>query len=287
MTGLFKKHEKIIVICFAVITVAISCLPFIREGIPGYEPDLLFHLLRVEGVRDSLLSGVFPGRLYDNFFGGYVYGSPLFYPDLFLVIPAFLRIIGFSVVASWKIFVAMVVCLVFAVSYFSFRIILKDPSYTLLATMLLCLSQFYLADLQVRVGLSEYIAFIFLPVWMAGIYDFFAYEGRRIYLIGIGLTGMLLTHTIMTFIGGLMTVIIFAAAIITKKGRRVIFEPKRLIRLFITAGLSLGFCAYYLIPMIEQMIAHQYRYTTPIQKVGEFYQSFKYFFNLRPMRTFI
>ena len=278
MLKVYKKYEMPIVVIFAAVSVIISCLPLWHAGIGGYEPDLIFHLLRIDGVRDALLAGSFPVRLYDNFFGGYDYGSPLFYPDIFLVIPACFRILGLSVEISWKLFAVLVCTAVFFSTYFSFRLIIPERHYAMVATLLLTLSQFYLADLQVRVGLSEYIAYIFLPIWMAGIYDFFKGDGQRIYLIGVGLTGMLLTHTIMTFIAGIMSVIIFIVGLFVK--REAFFDIKRWRSLIISGIISIGVSVYYLFPMAEQMMTAQYRYTIPFQKVGTYYQRFSYFFNL-------
>lgn len=74
------------------------------------------------------------------------------------------------------------------------------------------------ADLCHRVGLSEYLAFIFIPVLIAGIYDFFVYGGRKTWLMGIGFAGLLLSHTIMTFIGVILTVLIFVRMLFVLQG---------------------------------------------------------------------
>ena len=55
-----------------------------------YGHDLLFHLFRIDGIADGLQSGQFPVRLYGNDLNGYGYGVSMFYPELFLYVPALL-----------------------------------------------------------------------------------------------------------------------------------------------------------------------------------------------------
>lgn len=275
-----QRDDKVLLGIAVIAILIITCFPFLKDGIGGYEPDLLYHLLRVEGVKNAILQGDYPTAIYTNFFDGYGYGSPLFYPDILLVIPALLRVFGCNIELSWKLFVCIIVIVASLSTYFSFCYILKDSRYAILAMCMLMLSQFYLADLQVRVGLSEYFAYIFLPIWAAGIYDFFAAKGKKIWLLGVGFTGMLLTHTIMTFLGGVITVIIFAIALLTKSGREVLRDKGRWRRLILTGVCSFGVSAYYLFPMLEQMLNAQYRYTVAFQKVGNFMQPFSSFFRL-------
>ena len=258
----------------------VTCFPFLKAGIGGYEPDLLFHLLRIEGVKDNLSMAYYPNQIYYNFFHSFGYGSPLFYPDVWLVIPAIFRLAGMNIELTWKVFVAFIVLLVTLSTFISLNGIVKNWKCGMLGTYLLVLSQFFLADLQVRVGLSEYIAYIFLPILVWGIYDLFHNGGEKVYLLGIGLTGMLLTHTIMTFLGGLFLVSFFIGALCFPNGRKVVFSKEIWKKLIKTAILSFMVSSFYLLPMLEQMMNCQYRYTIAFQKVGNFMQPFLAFFRL-------
>lgn len=273
-----SKREWYVILAMVALIVVVTAYPYLRNGVNGYDKDLLYHLLRIDGVKDALLQGKFPVRIYENFFNGYGYGSPLFYPDLFLLIPAVLRILGFSASVTWKLFAILLTVLASLSTYFCFRYIIRDWRYAATGTILLMLSQFYLADLMIRVGISEYLAFIFLPMLVAGIYDFFERDGKKAYLIGIAFTGMVLTHTIMTFIGVLITTVIFFLMFLLPRKRKLLFEKERMARLLKTAVVTLLLASYYLFPMLEQMHAADYKYTVPWAHVGEYVQPFSVLF---------
>ena len=54
--------------------------------------------------------------------GGYGYASSLFYPDAYLYLPALLRVLGLSFVASMAIFVFAVNLATFSLTYYAGRL---------------------------------------------------------------------------------------------------------------------------------------------------------------------
>lgn len=121
-----REHIKL-AIGVAVIT-SITCLPLSRKGIPGYFPDMMYHFLRIESVKDSILHGEYLAKIHVLFYGGYGYGGSMFYPNLFLVIPAIMRIVGIEPILTWKLF-SGIVCLVASLStYFSMKYVIKDKN---------------------------------------------------------------------------------------------------------------------------------------------------------------
>lgn len=275
-----KKRECLSFVIMLVLIVGVTGLPYLKSGLLGWVPDLMYHLLRVEAVKEALCGGDLFPRIYELFFQGYGYGSPLFYPDLFLIYPALLRILGFGPLATWKIFALSITALATCTTYFSFRYISRNWRFSMAGTFMLMLSQFYLADLIDRLGISEYLAFVFMPVLFAGIYDFFVYEGKRVYLLGIAFAGLLLSHTIMTFLGVVLTVLVFVAALLFPTTRRKVLNRSRLVRLGIIALLTLLSVSYYLFPMLEQMLDGEFGYQTPWTFVGSNAQPFSMFLRL-------
>lgn len=274
------KREKLSVVLMVFGIAVITGFPYIKDGLCAYFPDLMYHLLRTEGVKDALLAGEFPTRIYTNFFNGYGYGSPMFYPDIFLVFPALLRMLSVSPIITWKIFAIIITIVATLSTYFSLKYISKSAEWSIAGTFMIMLSQFYLADLHLRGGISEYIAFIFIPILIAGIYDFFAYEGKRTYLMGIAFAGLLLSHSIMTFIGVLITVAIFIRMAFAKRENNYLFDKVRMKRLVLTAIGTVLVVAYYLFPMLEQMSVLELQYTQPWAHVGENTQPFSSFFRM-------
>lgn len=277
------KKENIKIPLMVLIIVGVTCFPYLQEGLCGYIPDLLYHLLRIEGVKESLMLGEFPVRIYGNFFNGFGYGSPMFYPDIFLVFPAVLRIFSVDPISAYKIFAVAVCTFSTLTTYYSLKYITKDSNGSIIGTFLIMLSQFWLADLHHRVGISEYIAFAFIPVLIAGIYDFFMYDGKRTWLMGVAFTGLLLSHTIMTFIGVLLTIIIFIRMLFKKKEENYLFDKNRMKNLIITALCTVLITAYYTFPMLEQMVffGNQLSYTEPWAHIGKYTQPFSSFFRIK------
>ena len=273
--------------CFIVIML-VTVFPYFRAGLYGYAPDYLYHLNRIEGVKDAIAAGRYPAAVYPHFFYGQGYGSALFYPDIFLVIPALLGLLGMEALPALKLYMAAVCLIASAVTYGSLRVIVRDRIIALSGTFLLMLSQFYLADLVVRSGFSGYMCYIFLPLWAAGLYDYFVLEGKRTWMIGAGLTGMVLCHTINTFLSLFLTVMVFVCALFFRKGRKAFFDIRRIRRLLVTAACSVLLSAFYTFPMLEQMTSGvEFMYSRPWAHVSEFVQPFEnyflptgYFFNI-------
>lgn len=276
---MMKKYEKqIIVLVSGMFITLIAGLPMLARGIGGDVWDLTYHLLRIEAVKEALAAGSFPPRVNPLFLEGYGYGSSLFYPDIFLVIPAVLNLIGISPLLSYKLFMLLVIFVGVCTTFYAMNMFCKDYKCALVGTGVLMLSTYYLADINNRAGLSEILACIFVPILMAGIYDYFAYEGKRVYLLGIAFAGLALSHTIMTFIGVVLTLFVFIIMVFVPSKRRLMFGKKRFLSLLLTAVLTIASVSYYIFPMLEQMAGDRFWFNEPWAKVGEYTQTVESFF---------
>lgn len=270
---IFSKKESYILIIGWIVVLLVNYLPYIKRGIPGNVIDMIYQLERIEGLKDSIKEGIFLPRIYERFFYGYGYGSPLFYSDFYFIIPALLRVAGFSATQSLKLFIILIVTVNYFTSFCCFRAVFKKFDAAFLGTILLVLSQYYLMDLSLRIGLGEYIAAIFVPVLFLGIYDYFVNDARKVYLFGIAFGGMLLAHTIMVFLGAIITILAFVIALISKKYRKNVFVGKNVLRLCLTALATLAVTAFYFIPMLEQMAFGRFGFNTPWTNIGDFVPS--------------
>lgn len=262
-----------------IVIVATVGYTYLTDGIGGEREDLMYHMLRIEAVKEALMAGEYPARVNPIFFNGYGYGSSLFYPDIFLVIPAIMRIVGLSPLVTWKLYVMLLTAICSMTAFWAFRYISKNFYFAVGGTFLLVLSQFYIADIMQRSGLSQYIAYVFIPLLIAGLYDFVAREGKKVYLIGIAFVGMLLSHMIMTVVGILITVIFFMIMLCVPSKRKVILKKEKIISLALTAIVSVLLVAYYAFPMMEQMLNDEFLYMQPWANIGEYTQPFGVFFN--------
>ncbi len=281
---LFKKlltAEHLCTGIVALVAMAVTCYPFRHPGLYGYLPDIIYHLNRIEGVRNALLSGSYPVAIYAHFFDGQGYGSPLFYPDFLLLIPAGFRLMGLSPLVAYKLTCTLFSLLIVLVTKNAIRYVVGRWEPALAGAMLFTLSQFLLADLVVRAGFSSYLSYVWLPILVAGIYDFFIREGRRTWLLGLSLGGLVVTHTINAFQGVVFTALLFVLMLVFPEGRAALKDRPRLLRLAGTALLTLCISAWYWLPMLEQMTSGEdFLYRHPWADISVYTQPWQEIFDL-------
>ncbi len=266
MRNVIKRYgEKIVVLGILTLTIAIVCFPLRNKELAGNcFPDLGYHLMRIEAIKESILAKQFPIRIGSMMLNGWGYGSPLFYPDFFLYLAAIFRICGVNIEWSYKLLVIVITILINCSTYFSYRLIIKNKYSAALATSLLMLSQYYMADIHNRSGISEYIAFIFVPILIAGLYDLYAGDGKHIYLIGCGLFGLICSHSI-TFAMGVIFVVISVLCNVKRIWKnRILFK-----RLFITGIITILASTFVYVPLLEQLLSTDLHFHHPWARIED------------------
>ena len=174
-----------------------SSAPVLGNGLINADmTDYNYVLMRIEGVKDGILSGIFPVRIQPNWLNGYGYGVSLFYGDLLLVFPALLRIVGFTVQDAWNIFSICINALSCLVAYFCIKGIFRRRSIALVGTMIYMLSTYRLAHLLVSPKGGTTFANLFVPLIVYGMY-LIIYEpkNRKSWIcIALGMTGLIQSH---------------------------------------------------------------------------------------------
>ncbi len=171
--------------------------------------DLIFHLLRIEGLAGSIRQGVFPARVESMWLYGHGYANSIFYGDTFLYLPALIRLLGLPVAAAYKIYVAAVNLATALAAYYSFRgcaglavgvgggqgvngqrISEQGSAFAGLAagdysrivglagSVLYTLSPYRIYNIYNRAAVGEYTAMIFLPLLCYGFYRIFTMDER-------------------------------------------------------------------------------------------------------------
>lgn len=222
---------------------------FLTEG-----DDIVFHLLRIEGLKDGLLSGQFPVRIHPTQFRGYGYANSVFYGEVFLYFPAILRLCGFPLQTSYKIFLFTVNVVTALISYKCFDDIFKNKKIALICAFLYVLAPYRLTNIYVRAAVGEYMAMTFWPVITLGLYRLFTVdvsskEYKNIWLIlMIGYTGIIQTHLLSCEIIAAVSVIV--CLILFKK----LFRKNTIIELVKFFFATLLINAYYLVPFLDYMV---------------------------------
>ncbi len=248
--------------------------PFLLGSTPEGN-DLLFHLARIEGIKDGLLSGQFPVRINPTFYDGYGYANPIYYGEALLYLPALLRLVGFRLTTCYNVFGVLVNLLTCFGSYYCFRKMFGEPVVAFASTFLYVCAPYRLADIYLRAAVGEYTAFLFLPFVAYGMFRIFTEDtSARQYRwcfwpLVLGLSGIIQSHVITgEMTGGLILV---ACVFLF----RLTLQKKRLWAFIKTVLFTLALNAWFLVPFADFTLTEKVRITQAgevrmIQKTGLF-----------------
>lgn len=252
MKQIIKNRENQIVTILSVLTVILAISPLIsRYCINGH--DLEYHLLRIEALKEDILIGHPFAKINTLFFGGAGYASSLFYSDFLLYIPALLRVVGVSIDSSYHIFAALCVILCYLSTYYCVYKISKSKYAGVAAAMLITLCPYHMDDIMVRSAVGEYMAFIFVPFVIYGIYNVLYENMDKPWIFAIGFGTVLLSHT-----ATLIMCVIFCVAAFLIKIKVFIKNPKIILKLAITTIVTMMATSFLWMPMLEQFATGQF-----------------------------
>lgn len=251
LRGWMKEREKIAVFGGLTFIAILVSLPLFQEGIYiGHDSG--FHLNRIEGISQGLVSGQFPVRIQPNWLHEYGYAVSVFYGDTLLYIPATLRLLGFSAQEAYECFVFIVNAATTVVSYFCWKKMFHNRKIALFISFLYTFSLYRLVNVYTRAAVGEYSAMVFLPVVAYGFWCILGNTERNSkknwYPLVIGFTGLLQTHMLSCEITGIFSVLLCMICI-----KRVICR-ENLLALIKAALSTLVINLWYLVPFLDYMI---------------------------------
>ena len=215
--------------------------------------DLQFHLIRIEGIRQGLLDGQFPVRMQPAWLNGKGYAAGIFYGDTLLYIPAFLRLIGFSLPMAYKSYIFLMNVATAFISWICFRKIFGKNYAALLSAALYTLAPYRLSCIYIRAAVGEYTALLFYPIIFYGLYQIFTKDTgedsyKKCWLIpAIGYAGLIQSHIISCEMAAVFT--IMTCLFMWKK----VIQPKRFLELVKTVAGMILFSLWFLIPFLDYM----------------------------------
>ena len=102
--------EKKKIFFFVTLIGLVASIPYLC-GYSVSGADLVYHLYRIEGIKDGMLSGQIPVRIDPEWLYGHGYADAIFYCSSLLYFPAVLRLLGFTVTASYNFYCVMLRCI--------------------------------------------------------------------------------------------------------------------------------------------------------------------------------
>jgi len=238
--------------------VLLACFPYLTDYIIRGD-DSMFHLSRIAYLADSLRAGsMFPVRVQGTWASGHGYAVSLFYSDFFLYLPALLRLTGFSIMTSYKIFVFLVTAATAAIAYFSFRKCVKDEYGALFGSMIYLLAPYRMYNVYSRGAVGEFLAMAFLPLVCCGVYLLYTgdvtsgeYKRYKWYVIW-GMSALLQSHLISTEIMAFLLVLVGTA--FWKKT----FRKQTFLQFAEAVGIALLINAWFWAPLLYMMNCDAY-----------------------------
>lgn len=213
--------------------------------------DLPFHLMRIEGLKNGLLSLQLPVRIQPGWLADHGYPVSIYYGDLLLVLPALLRIIGVPIQDAYRFYVFFIQIATAWVAYYCFYRMTSHKYAGLAASVVYLLNPYRLSDLYIRGSVGEYTAMLFLPLILYGLWKIYTQDTsspsykRSWILPALGFSGIIQTHVISCEMVGIFTLLTCLLLF------RRTFRKPTFLALLKTAGFTLLLNAWFLIPFLS------------------------------------
>ncbi|MBQ8913984.1 MAG: hypothetical protein IJ054_08090, partial [Lachnospiraceae bacterium] len=242
-----SKSEKIWVMLIVISVITASAPLFSSDLFWG--ADAPAHLLRLEGTKDALLNKQFPVFIFPKNNNGYGLLGYM-YPELFLYVPALLRILRVSIPLTFNLLYLFINVLTAAAAYIGSRGIFTEKRDGCIFVILYLLIPYRLENIYTRADYGETLAMAFIPLVLSGIYltiseNCHKARWKAIIYITLGMTGLINSHilsTVMVSVIAVFYAVVFIRRIINKDSMYIIGAS-----LVFTAVLNIG----YIIPFIK------------------------------------
>ena len=243
--GRKRRRDAMVLVCTAVF----ASLPALMEHIVDGH-DLFFHMNRIEGIAAALRSGQFPVRIHASTLLGYGYAASQFYPELFLYIPAVLRNLGVSLMASVQVTMMLINLATALVCCGSIRRLTGDRDTALLSAVIYTLSIYRLVSLYAVATLAEALAMVFFPLLILALYEVLVRDERRWPLLALAMFGVFMSHLLSTLLA-----VAFCALSALCCVRRLVREPRRILAC-VKAAMLMALCSlWFVVPFLQYSAA--------------------------------
>ncbi len=247
-----ERKQEILVALILVGTWILCCWPLFQDGFL-LGTDSMYHIQRVEDLKNAFINGSIPNRISSEWLWGSGYASPIFYGETLLVPAALLRLIGFHITETYKIYCALIAFITIGISFVVFRRYVKDRLIGATCASLYAASTYYFFQLYDRGSLGEALAIQLRPLILWGIFLILDNNSdkertRGILLSSLGMALMLQTHLLSCEKIGFCLVILFIVLIRSSLRKDVI------ITLIKTAIYTLLLSAWFIVPLADYLL---------------------------------
>ena len=245
LENFIKNHYLILLICLLLLLCIVIPLCSVQTFL-GH--DIYFHMTRMEALAQEIEAGNIPARLYYFVYDGYGYASPMFYGDLFLIIPSLLILAGMPMPLAYKAFMIICVCACVLMAYYCGRRMFNKKSSAVVFAFTYAVSSYFAVDVFTRAAIGEMQAFVFVPLAFLGLHSIINDEGKYWYYLPIGLAAVLFSHLITSV---MTAVFLLVYALIHSV--KFVKNPKKIGAVAVCALVFVLISASFLFPLLEQL----------------------------------
>ncbi len=225
--------------------------------------DTLFHLERIEGIKEGLQAGQFPVRIQPRQINGYGYSVSLYYPDLFLYFPAILRLCGVSLVMAYQSLWVAASIATALITYYSVKGITKSRYSASAAAIIYTTCTWRIFNICIRGAMGEGLAMVFFPLFIYGVYEII-WGDKKWWILALSATFILQSHIISTVVCAIFGIIIFAVF------ARRLTKDRRWEALLKAFGIILLLNAWFLLAFVTTYCGFDINSTFDLSKETEF-----------------
>lgn len=245
-------------------------IPFLTEGL-YFGVDTQSHLKRIEaiatGIRDRQLP-VLVGPNYANEYGELV----ILNPDLFLYIPAFLRLLDVSVPMAYNFYMILVNTATAVTALVCAQRLFGSVRLAVAASVLYLTEPFRLfIMLGLGAGAGMGTAMVFLPFVVTGITRVVRDEGMRWKYLAVGLWGCACSHVLSFALSALCVFVYTLLHIKCLGSKKTVLSLIRAVLLFfaLSAGIVVPFLRYYFTDWNREVLTWTDFYHWPLEPERE------------------
>ena len=210
-----------------------------------YSHDINFNLVRIEGLKEAIGNFQIPARIHPIENNGYGYATSLLYPELFLYVPAILRLLNTSMVFSFKIFLVLINLAAVVSMYLCVKNISKSTTSGIIGAIIYAVANYRLENVFTRAAVGEALALAFLPIAIWGLYELLVGNKKKWYICVIGITFVIQSHVLSSILTAILCGILGVYFI------KNIIKEKRYKEILLTVVVTLLLNMWFIVPFLD------------------------------------
>lgn len=200
-----KRYRKLFLVLVLYLVLSLAMFWILRRNFIWNGDDIYYQFQRIMGLGFNFTDGLLTSNISPTNFGKMGYGVNIFYPWLTMIPFQLLYHVRGNWISAYYLGLLFYFMTSFLISHYSMKKFSGSSKLAVLFAVIYNFSTYRLIEMFTRASLAEYLASVFLPLCFVGFYQLFFSEGHQWKNLTIGLSLVIFSHVLTTF----MTVILF------------------------------------------------------------------------------